>query len=184
MPPAEQSLLTAEEFGRMPDLGPPDELVRGKIVSYPYRIPRDGEVCATLGWLLERYRKEHDAGYVLIGRTGVIVERNPDTVRGADVAYYSYTRLPKGSLSSSYGPEIPELVFEVKSPSDRWPALLQKVAEYLNAGVLFVTVLDPGEEIAVVYSAEGPPRTFGPDDELTFPDVLPGFRVNVRQVFE
>jgi Uma2 family endonuclease len=181
----EQPLLTAEEFGRMPDVGPPEELVRGKIVSYPYRIPRDGEVCATLGWLLEGYRQEHDAGYVLIGRTGVVVERNPDTVRGADVVYYSYTRLPRGSLSSSnYGPEIPELVFEVKSPSDRWPALLQKVAEYLIAGALFVTVLDPEEKIAVVFSAEDPPRTLGPDDELTIPDVLPGFRVDVNQVFE
>ncbi len=69
-------------------------------------------------------------------------------------------------------------------PSDRGPAILQKVAEYLNAGVLYVTVLDPDAGSAVVYSPEGTPRTLGRDEELTYPDVLPGFGVVVGRLFE
>ena len=34
-------------------------------------------------------------------------------LRGADVAFYSYARLPKGDLPPGYGPEAPELVVEV-----------------------------------------------------------------------
>jgi Uma2 family endonuclease len=184
MATAEQALLTAEEFGRRPDVGWPEELVRGKIVMSPPPNRRHGQVCGKIGRLLGNFAEEHDIGHVLTNDSGVVTERDPDTVRGADVAYYSYARLPKGPLPPGYGVETPELVFEVKSPSDRWPVVLQKAAEYLNAGVLFVTVLDPDEENVVVYSAEGQPRSLGRDDELSYPGVLPGFAVVVGRLFE
>jgi Uma2 family endonuclease len=184
MATAEKMLLTAEEFGRRPDDGRPEELVRGKIVMSPPPNRRHGKVCSKADRIIGNFVEEHDLGHVLSNDSGVITERDPDTVRGADVAYYSYERLPKGPLPPAYGPEAPELVIEVKSPSDRGPAILQKVAEYLNAGVLYVTVLDPDAESAVVYGPEGTPRTLGRDDELTFPDVLPGFRVVVGRLFE
>jgi len=184
MATAEQTLLTAGEFGLRPDVGQPEELVRGKIVMSPVPGRMQGQVCAEISRLLGNFVKTQGLGRVLTNDAGVITERNPDSVRGADVAYYSYARLPEGPFLSRYGPEIPELVIEVKSPSDRWPAMIQRTAEYLIAGALFVTVLDPEEQIAVVHSAKGPPRTLRPDDELTFADVLPGFRVAVSQIFE
>ena len=75
-------------------------------------------------------------------------------VRGADVAYYDSTRLPKGPLPAGYGPEVPELVIEVRSSGDSWRDILLKVGEYLTAGVLKVIVLDPRPRKAHVYSAE------------------------------
>ncbi len=62
--------------------------------------------------------------------------------------------------------------------------MLAKVAEYLEAGVLIVLVLDDKSRSAHVFDAEGTHRMLGPDDELTLPDLLPGFRVLVRQFFE
>ncbi len=44
---------------------------------------------------------------------GVITERDPDTVRGADVAFYSYRRVPKDAEPEGYPDAIPEFVFEV-----------------------------------------------------------------------
>jgi Uma2 family endonuclease len=184
MATAEQTVLTAEEFGLRPDVGQPEELVRGKIVMSPVPSRMHGQVCAEISRLLGNFVKAQGLGRVLTNDSGVITERNPDSVRGADVAYYSYARLPKGPFLSRYGPEIPELVFEVKSPSDRWPKIQEKVAEYLSAGVLFVTVVDPDDEAAVVYGAESAPRTLGREDELTYPDVLPGFAVVVGRLFE
>jgi Uma2 family endonuclease len=105
-------------------------------------------------------------------------------VRGADVAYYSYARLPKGPVPAGYGPELPELVVEVCSENDRWPGILEKVSEYLNAGVLVVVVLDPEPRVAHVFSVQGPPRRLGAEDELTFPDLLEGFTVRVGRFFE
>ena len=47
--------------------------------------------------------------------------------------------------------------------------MLAEVAEYLEAGVLIVLVLDDKHHSAHVFDAEGPHRMLGPDDELTFP---------------
>jgi Uma2 family endonuclease len=100
------------------------------------------------------------------------------------VAFYSYNRLPKGPLPQSYGPEIPELVIEVRSPSDRWVNLLAKVAEYLAAGVLAVLVLDEESQTALLQLPDAMPRRLSTEDELTLPAILPGFAVTVRQFFE
>jgi Uma2 family endonuclease len=76
------------------------------------------------------------------------------------------------------------LIFEVRSPRNRWPDILVKVAEYLAAGVQYVVVLDPDPQTALVSSAEQPPRILGPDEELKFPDLLGDFQVVVRRFFE
>jgi Uma2 family endonuclease len=79
---------------------------------------------------------------------------------------------------------VPELVVEVRSPSDRWPQVLTKVAEYLEAGVSFVLVLDDERRLARLFGAEGTIRVLGPDDELALPELLGEFRVLVRRFFE
>jgi Uma2 family endonuclease len=116
--------------------------------------------------------------------SGVITERNPDSVRGADIAFYSFNRLPRGPLAPGYGPEVPELVVEVRSPSDRWREIHEKITEYLNAGVTTVIVLDPGPDTAHVFSADDAPKVLAADDELVLPGILDGFRVRVREFFE
>ena len=116
--------------------------------------------------------------------SGVITQRNPDTVRGADVAYYSYARIPKGTLPKGYQPEVPELVVEVRSTHDRWGEIIEKVSEYVHAGVLFVIVLDPEPQIAHVFSAEEAPKALIGEDELILPGILDDFRVRVGRFFE
>src|SRR5438874_124375 len=128
---AEGPLWTAEQYEQRPDPGHPEELVRGRIVPLPQPNRRHGQICSKVGRILGNLADERDLGHVLSNDSAIITERNPDTVRGADVAFYSYARLPRGPLSASYGPEVPELVVEVLSPSDRWPKVLQKVGEYL-----------------------------------------------------
>lgn len=181
---AAEPLLTAEQFAERPDPGHPEELVKGRVVALPQPSRRHGQVCSQAVYLLRRFLEDHDLGHVLCNDAGVITERNPDTVRGADVAFYSYQRLPKGPLPASYGPEVPELVFEVLSPSDRWPLVLAKVAEYLKAGVVVVVVLDDARRMAHYFGADGTSRMLGAEEELTFPGVLEGFRVEVRRFFE
>jgi Uma2 family endonuclease len=173
-------VLTAEAFAERPDPGYPEELVRGRIVPMSVPDRRHGQVCSNSLFLIRSYVDSHELGHVLCNDAGVITERNPDSVRGADVAYYSYGRLPRGPLPRSYGPEVPELVVEVRSKNDKWPKVLAKVAEYLDAGVSAVVVLDDERRTAQVFTADGT-RFLGPDDELTIPEVLPGFAVALRR---
>jgi Uma2 family endonuclease len=178
------TLLTAAEFARRPDPGHPEELVRGRIVPTTTPTRRHGQICAQSVYLFRRFLEGQDLGHILSNDAGVITQRGPDTVRGADIAFYSYLRLPRGPLPNDHGAEPPELVVEVRSPSDRWPKILAKVAEYHDAGVLAVVVLDDESRTALLSMADQGPRRLGPDDELTIPEVLPGFAVAVRRFFE
>ena len=146
------ALMTAEEYARRPDPGYPEELVRGRVVPMPLPNRRHGQICYRVARFFGDFVDRHDLGHILTNDAGVITERGPDTVRGADVAFYTYARLPKGPLAASYGPEVPDLVVEVVSPSDRWPKVLAKVAEYLGAGVTVVVVLDETPPTAEVFA--------------------------------
>ena len=67
--------------GRRPDPGHPEELVQGRIITMPPPQPRHGQVCVKVIRILDRYVEEHDLGQVLSNDSGVITERDPDTVR-------------------------------------------------------------------------------------------------------
>jgi Uma2 family endonuclease len=182
---ATERLLTAEEYGRLPRSGKPTELVRGRIIERNIPFSRHAQICGNVARFLILYLDRHDIGHILTNDAAVRTERGPDTVRGADVAYLSYDRRPKGPLQPNcYIDEVPELVFEVRSPSDRWPPLMAKVAEYLEAGVKCVCALDEPTRSARVCTADDPNRTLDANAELTFPDILPGFAVRVGQFFE
>lgn len=181
---AAESLLTIEEYLALPDDGIPNELVRGKIVPLYVPTPRHGQICGHIVYLIGRYLDAHDLGHLVCNGSGVITERNPDTVRAAGIAFYSYQRVPHGPLPEGYLDVSPELIFEVRSPTDRWNVILAKVAEYLEAGVTVVCVLDQTTERCLVYRNDEPFQVITTEYELTLPDVLPGFRVIGRRFFE
>ncbi len=177
-------LLTAEEFAERPDPGYPEELVRGRIVPVPMPNPRHGQICGRAYFLLRVHVDAQDLGHLLSNDAGVITERGPDTVRGADISFYSFTRVPKGPLPDRYLDTPPDLVVEVLSPSDRWPKVLAKVAEYLDAGTTVVIVLDDKRRQAQIYRADGTTRLLDAEEELSIPDLLGDFRVRVGRFFE
>jgi Uma2 family endonuclease len=179
-----EALLTAEEFGRRTDPGYPEELVQGRIIAMPPPQPRHGQVCKMVIRILDRYVDEHDLGHVLSNDSGIITERDPDTVRGADISFYSYQSLPKGPIPAGYLAFPPNLVVEVCSPDDRWREILVKVNEYLEVGVTVVVVLDPEPRTAHIFRADRAPQQLGADDDLTVPEILGDFRVELTRFFE
>jgi Uma2 family endonuclease len=178
-----EALLTAEDYLLLPDNGQPTELVQGRLVPMNMPMPRHGEICSTTVLIVGNFLDGHDLGRILCNDSGVITNRGPDTVRGADVAYYSYDRVPKGPLPMGYLSVAPEAVFEIRSPGDRWSEILAKVAEYLKAGVLRVCVLDQQSETIRVYSADEPEERLTEDQQFTLPGILPGFSVPVARFF-
>jgi Uma2 family endonuclease len=177
------TLLTAEEYGELPDDGAPTELVRGVVIPGRFRFRRHGEICVQVSFLLMQYLETRSVGRAVCNNAGVITERNPDTVRGPDISYYSYSRTPRGRLPQGYLPVAPELVIEVRSREERWGKIYTKAAEYLCAGVTLVCVLDQQTETAHVFHADQPPREVKRDEELTLPEVFADFHVTVRRFF-
>lgn len=179
-----ETLLTAEEYAQLPDDGRITELVRGKVVEMNVPNARHGQVCFRISRIVGNYIVDHGLGHVLANDSGVLTEHDPDTVRGADLAYYSFSKIPNGILPQGYLKVAPDIVFEVLSPSDRWNEMHAKIAEYLDASVSVVCVLDPATEEAHLFYRDKSPRALAGSDELTFPEQLGDFRVAVRKLFE
>ncbi|HQU43461.1 MAG TPA: Uma2 family endonuclease [Pirellulales bacterium] len=179
-----ETLLTAEEYLALPDNGCPTELVRGKVI--PMNVPgfHHGELCAGVAGPLWQFAKQRQLGHVITNDSGVVTERGPDTVRGPDVSFYSYSRVPKGVSPAGYPNAVPEVAVEVRSPTDRWPKVLAKVSEYLDAGVDLVYVVDAQSRTVFAYTADQPGTPLGLGAEMTFPPPLDGLRIAVRDVFE
>ena len=180
----ETTLLTAEEFLHLNDGGAFTELVRGRIVEMNRPYTAHGYFCYRIAMLLGQFVEQQSLGRIVTNDAGVVTERDPDTVRGPDIAFYSYERIPRGPLPEGYWPAAPELVVEIRSPDDRWKDILHKASEYLSAGVLTVAVADPATQRVHLFSADRETSVLNIDDELTFPDILPGFAVPVRKLFE
>jgi Uma2 family endonuclease len=182
--PPSTTLLTAEEFVRR-YAGQRVELVRGVVKELPMPASaKHGKICAKIARLIGNHVEERDLGHVMSNDSYVKVKSDPDLVRGADVSFYSYERLPKGEVPEGILPVSPDLVVEVRSPSDRWIDVFEKVVEYLGVGVRVVVLVDAVSLTASVYRPDELQRIFDNGDELTVPDVLPGFAVAVRLLFE
>lgn len=176
-------LMTAEEFTSK-YVHVRAELVKGIVVEYPMPGFQLGLICLNFGYCLRAYLEKNHIGRAVSNDTWVQLRQNPDTVRGGDVLYFSYERLPRGEVPAGMASVLPELVVEVRSPSDRWTDIFAKVSEYLTAGVTVVVVLDPVSTTASVYRADVLQQIFTKDQELNIPDVLPCFAAAVHRLFE
>jgi len=161
------------------------ELFRGRVVRYPVPQGPHGYICGNAGFLVSQFVRDHKLGRVFSNDTFVRVRLNEptDTVRGADVAFVSFAKMPAGDVPAGPLP-APDLVIEVRSPSDRISQLSAKASEYLEAGVTVVIVIDPDTQSLAVYRENEFPIRMHNGDELTLPDVLPGFAVQVKKFFE
>ena len=143
-----------------------------------------GVVNSNFVYYLSDHVRRHDMGRVLGNDTHFITRRNPDAVRGMDIAYISYARMPKGSVPKGALEVAPELIAEVRSPSDTWTDVFAKVGEYIKASVGVVIVLDPETRTVLVCRPDAEQEDFHVGDTLTIPDLLPGFAVEVARLFE
>ena len=176
--------ITAEQLYEMPDDGIRHELLRGCLVAEPAPGRVHGRTIANIASILKTFVKSTRSGVVYAADTGFVLARDPDTVRGPDVAFVTNERERQAGSGPPYFPGAPDLAIEVLSPSDRVREVLGKVSDYLAAGSRLVWVVDPVREEIQVFRSPFTPRVLAADDSLDGEDVLPGFSVRVSELFE
>lgn len=184
-----KTLITADEFHEIaPKLGR-CELVKGEIIEMAPTGLVHGKITMKIGTRLFNYVDAQKLGVVFAAETGFIVEPatnedGRDTVRGPDVAYVSKKRIPDEGLDDAWGDFPPDLAVEVVSKNDREKQVLEKVGEYLDAGVRLVWVVRPKNKTIAIYRPNGDVDLLRADDTLTGEDVLPGFSCSVFEIFD
>jgi Uma2 family endonuclease len=178
--------LTAEQFAACenPDEFRWTELVAGKILRLEPPDALHGRIVLNISKSIASYSHEkgdsHD-GYACF-ELGLIVARNPDTVRCPAISYFSggqrFAEVDK-IITDSH----PALVVEVASSADRRRHAAARVEGYLRWGVGFIWLADPIDRQIHVYEAGRPGRRLGARQALEGGNVLPGFRMFVSDVF-
>jgi Uma2 family endonuclease len=184
MSTVQQRLLTAGEFFDLPEPtdGSVQELVRGEVVTMPGPGFEHGEVQVNVAFAIKGYLKPNPIGRV-VSESGTITERNPDTVRGPDVSFYSKERIPLDARVVKYPEQSPDLCVEIVSPSNTKRRLREKIKEYFVAGVRMVWLVDPEDRSVTVLRAPDEGRLLYEGATLDGGDVLPGFSCKVADLF-
>ena len=180
-------LMTAEEFydfANRPENRDRDlELERGEVIELSKPGKRHGLVCANIVMILHAFAAKRKKGYPCANDTGVVVERDPDTVRGPDVLFFE-DATSFAEVDEKYGERPPLLAVEVLSPNDTYAKITRRVSEQLNYGTPLVWVVDPEAENVTIHRAGADPDTKYKGDELSGLDVLPDLRLNVQEFFQ
>jgi Uma2 family endonuclease len=183
-PPAAPPLMTAAEFLRDHLDAKGVELVNGRLVRTPMPGFDHDAIEGNVYALLREFVKMHDLGHVTCGETKIRIATNPDTFRASDVLYVSFAKLPRTPRPRGALLVPPDLVAEVRSPSDQPDAIDAKIRDYLDAGVRAVISVDPELEAVSIHRKDEIDVRFHNGDHVEIPDVLPGFRVPVKAFFE
>ncbi|HEU0299552.1 MAG TPA: Uma2 family endonuclease [Longimicrobium sp.] len=173
--------MTVDELLAMPEDGMRRELVAGELREMtPVGRPH-ARTHQRINRSLDAHVLERGLGEVY-SEYGYVLESEPATVRAPDLSFVRTDRLGESS-DQGYFVGVPDLAIEIVSPNDRLSEVRAKVKEYLDAGTPMVIVADPQNRDVLVYRSGGAPLELSGTDIIDGGDVVPGWRLPVRDIF-
>ena len=182
--PPTTKLLTATDLLRLAGDGVRGELIRGVLHETMIMGVEPGEVAVNLVAEMRQFVKPRKLGRLTCSDTGIRLERDPDTVRGPDIAYFSAATMPLDMRIPGYAEVVPDLLVEVVSPNDTRREVAAKARMWLRYDVRLVWVVLPQTRSVDVYRPGHAVETLTDQDTLDGLDVLPGFTCAVSAVFD
>lgn len=174
--------ITDEELLQLPKDGHKYEVVDGELVAMSPAGMRHEAIVTELAAILRNFVVEHALGRVF--GPDLLYVLSSGNKRGPDVSFIAADRYAALPADTVFPAIAPDLAVEVLSPSDRMKPVLDKVGEYLDAGVRLVWVIDPWKRQAVVYRTATEGRFISADGDLDGEDVLPGFRCPLADLLD
>lgn len=145
--------------------------------------PRHGLICGKVTAILVNYVNSRGGRGSIFGNdTGFCVGKNPDTVRGIDVAFFLETK-SAAEIPDQYFETPPDLAVEVRSEGQPYRDLQVKTLEYIQFQTPMVWIVDPTVNRLTVFEPDREPVTYAAESDFDGGDVLPGLRFRVAQLF-
>jgi len=181
-PIAGRPALTAEEFERLGDVLDPCELWDGTVMVHESAGSYAGAVGARLARLLGNHVDARDLGWIFDSSSGFQVGTSPDRVLSPDLAFVRRARLASLPRRGFYK-LVPDLVAEVRSPSQNWAYTLERGGIWIAHGASVVWLIDAETRQACEFRPTADPVATGPDGSLGADPAIEGFAIPMREVF-
>jgi len=176
--------ITPEDMLRMPDEGAGFELVNGELKELNMSA-KSWRVGGRLYNAVENHCHANTLGWVFPQETGFrchAIDRG--RVRKPDTAYIALDRMTREEYErDGYIEIVPDLVAEVISPSDNARDLEAKIEEWFEMGVKLLWEVYPESNTLRVHRPDGTITLLRATDTLTAPDLLPGFKCPIADLF-
>lgn len=175
-------LLTADDLLRLYGQGVRGELIRGELHETMSTGINHGRTVTKTVIQLGSFIEPRQLGTLVASDTGIWLERDPDTVREPDIAFISAEKMPLDADIPGYSEVVPDLVMEIRSPSDSQREIREKALMWLSFGVRLVWVAHTDTRTVDVYDDDSV-LTLTENDNLDGGEVLAGFACPVRDIF-
>lgn len=107
-----------------------------------------------------------------------------DTVRGPDVAFVAWERMPSGQIPKEPVPDlVPNFVIEVLSIGNTYGEMSRKRREYFHAGVELLWMVDHRSRTVTVFRTPLDATVLSEGQTLDGGKVLPGWQVDIAELF-
>lgn len=158
------------------------EIVYGEIKERSMPSPVHGRIQLKIGAKLLSHVEESNLGAVY---TETHFEFAEKLSRIPDIAFVSFGRFPaSGEDESSRWHIAPDLAVEVISPTDDYEDVQEKITEYFTFGVNQVWIISPESKTLSIYFSRTNVKILTETDELKSEEILPGFRMNLSEIFQ
>ena len=181
---AKNKLLIAEDLLRLHGQGVKGELIDGVLKEKVSAGAERSFIAIRIGGEFDRHARRHRLGRVGGTDSGVLVRRDPDTVREPDVFFVSADRLSLDVRVQGYLEVVPELVVEIVLPSDSAQDVEERITLWLDLGVSIVVEVRPPTRTIAVHQQNSDLVILTGDDSLDGGDVLPGFTLPLSEIFD
>ena len=159
-------LMTAADLLRLHGEGVRGELIRGEFHELMSAGREHGQLVMKLGWLIQNFTIPRRLGRVYGSDSGVLLERDPDTVREPDIGFISTERDPKDARITGYDEQVPDLAVEIASPSDSGREIREKALMWKRYGARIAWAVFPDARTVDVYGEDGSVITLIENDVL------------------
>ncbi len=157
------------------------ELVDGTLVEKAMGWQESLLAGVLLQWL-NNYLDQHRIG-VATGPDGM-TRLFGDTVRGPDVAFVAWDRMPGGQIPKEPVPDlVPNFVIEVLRVGNTYGEMSRKRREYFHAGVELLWMVDHRSRTVTVFRAPQDASVFTEGQQLDGCNVLPGWQIDTADLF-
>lgn len=176
-----KKVWTETDLMFLPDDGNKYELVDGELVMSNAGMEH-GYIAVIISMALGSFVRSQKLGIVCDAQTGFWMRSGNS--RAPDVSFVAKERLqglkrpPKKFFQGA-----PDLAVEILSPNDTVEGIHNKMVEYFENEVRVVWVVNPAEQIVLVYHSPQPDKLLRVGNNLDGEHIVPGFELAIAELF-